>query len=228
MEPVIKNKKLYKELRKKHVTMLNPVTTYISSEAEFEPTITIHSGVKIIGRTKICSFSAIGVNSIIRNSKIGRGVLIKENCVIENSIIENLCEIGPFAHLRPGTIIKNGAVIGKPEIKNSVIGKNTKILHFAYIGDAKIGENVTIGAGTVTCNYDGEKKHKTIIEDNVFVGSGVELVAPVKIGKNAYIAAGSTITKDVPPETLAIARARQIDKINWVKDKKDYKKGSNK
>ena len=189
------DKKLYKELRKKHVLILNPATAHISPEAEFEPSVTIHSGVQIIGKTKIGSFSVIGANSVIKNSVIGKATLIKENCVIKNSTIENLCEIGPFAHLRSGTIIKNKAKIGNfVEIKNSVIGEETKVMHHAYIG---------------------EEKHKTIIEDNVFIGTHNSLVAPVKIGKGAYTAAGSVITEDVPPNSLAIARSRQVNKLNW-------------
>lgn len=220
------DKKLYKELRKKDVLILDPATTYISSRAKLEEKITIHSGAQIIGKTKIGAWSVIGANSIIRNSEIGRDVAIKENCIIENSTIENLCKIGPFALLRPGSDIKGGAKIGRAEIKNSIVGKNTKIPHFAYIGDAEIGKNVNIGAGTVTCNYDGEKKHKTVIEDNVFVGSNVTLIAPVTIGKNAYIAGGSTIARNALPYTLAIGRAHQINKLDWVKKKNKTKNGS--
>lgn len=127
------------------------------------------------------------------------------------------CKIGPFARIREEVILGDGVRIGNPEIKNSIIGKNAKIPHFAYIGDAEIGENVNIGAGTVTCNYDGKRKHKTIIEDGAFIGSNTTLIAPVKIGKNAYVAGGSTITEDVPPYALAIGRARQINKEQWVK-----------
>lgn len=127
------------------------------------------------------------------------------------------CKIGPFAHIREGVILKDNAKIGNAEIKNSIVGKNTKIPHFAYVGDAEIGDNVNIGAGTVICNYDGKKKHKTIIEDGAFIGSNTTLVAPVKIGKNAYVAGGSIINKDVPDYALAIGRARQINKEQWVK-----------
>ncbi len=211
------DKKLYKELREKNVLILNSVTTYISPEAKIEEKVTIHSGAQIMGKTSIGTSSVIGANSVIRNSEIGKGVQIKENCVIENSIIENRCKIGPFAHLRPGAILKDDVRIGNAEIKNSIVGKNTKIPHFAYIGDAKIGKNVNIGAGTVTCNYDGEEKHKTIIEDNVFVGSNVTLIPPITIGKNTYIGAGSTITRSILPYTLAIGRAWQTNKLDWVK-----------
>lgn len=210
-------KKFYKELREKNVLIFNPATVYISPEAEIEEKVTIHSGAQIIGKTRIGTLSVIGANSVIRNSEIGNVVLIKENCVIENSIIESRCKIGPLAHLRPGTILKDNVRIGSTEIKNSIVDKNTKIPHFGYIGDAEIGKNVNIGAGTVTCNYDGEKKHKTIIEDGVFVGSNVTIIPPITIGKNAYIAGGSTITRNILPYTLVIGRAWQTDKLDWVK-----------
>jgi bifunctional UDP-N-acetylglucosamine pyrophosphorylase/glucosamine-1-phosphate N-acetyltransferase len=127
------------------------------------------------------------------------------------------CKIGPFAHIREDVVLGDNVKIGNfVEIKNSIIGENTKIMHLSYIGDAKIGKNVNIGSGTITCNYDGKKKHKTIIEDNAFNGTNNSLVAPVKIGQGAYTAAGSVITKDVPPYALAIGRARQINKLNWV------------
>ncbi len=214
-------KKFYKELREKNVLILNPITVYISQEAEIGEKVTIHSGAQIIGKTRIGTLSVVGANSVIKNSEIGNVVLIKENCVIENSIIESRCKIGPFARLRPGTILKDNVHIGNAEIKNSIVDENTKIPHFAYIGNAEIGKNVNIGAGTVTCNYDGEKKHKTIIEDNVFVGSNVTLIPPITIGKNAYIAGGSTITRSILPYTLAIGRAWQTDKLDWVKKKKN-------
>jgi bifunctional UDP-N-acetylglucosamine pyrophosphorylase/glucosamine-1-phosphate N-acetyltransferase len=125
--------------------------------------------------------------------------------------MEDRVEVGPFAHLRPKNLLREGSKIGNfVEVKKSVIGKGTKANHLSYIGDATVGEKVNIGAGTITCNYDGHKKHPTIIEDEVFVGSNTELVAPIKIGRGAIIGAGSTITKDVPPETLAISRAKQM------------------
>lgn len=221
MKSLKEDKKLLKKLKKNGVYIINPNNIYISLTAKIGPYTTIYPGAHILGKTKIGAYSVIGYNSIIKNSIIGERALIKENCVIEDSIIENLCEIGPFAHLRPKTIIKSGAKIGNfVELKKSTIGKNSKAMHLSYIGDAEIEKNVNIGAGTITCNYDGEKKHKTTIEDNVFIGSGTELVAPVKIGKNAYVGAGSTITKDVPPHALAIARGRQVNKDQWVKVQK--------
>jgi bifunctional UDP-N-acetylglucosamine pyrophosphorylase/glucosamine-1-phosphate N-acetyltransferase len=137
-------------------------------------------------------------------------VTIKTSSVISESVIGDRVEVGPFAHLCPLTVLREGSKIGNfVEVKKSVIGKGTKANHLSYIGDAILGEKVNVGAGTITCNYDGHKKHQTIIEDEVFVGSNTELVAPVKIGRGAIIGAGSTITKEVPPETLAISRAKQ-------------------
>lgn len=228
MEPIIKNKKLYKELRKKHVQILDPEHTYISAEAKIGPTVIIYPNVKIIGEAKIDSFSVIEEYSVIKESEIGKAAKIGSNCRIRNSIIEGLCEIGdnceigPWAHLRPKSILGQNVSIGNfVEIKNSTINNNTKINHHAYIGNAEIGKNVNIGAGTITCNYDGKKKNKTIIDDNAFIGTNNSLVAPVKIGKNAYTAAGSVITKDVPDYALAIGRTKQINKEQWVKLKKD-------
>ena len=136
------------------------------------------------------------------------------------------CKIGPFTHIRWGVVLGNNVSIGNfVEIKNSKIGDNAKINHLSYIGDAEIGQSVNIGAGTITCNFDGKKKNKTIIEDNAFIGTNNSLIAPIKIGKNAYTAAGSVLTKDVPPFALAIARTRQVNKLNWVKNKNQSKNG---
>jgi len=143
---------------------------------------------------------------------VGNFVTIKASSVISESVIEDRVEVGPFAHLRPQTILREGSRIGNfVEVKKSVIGTGTKANHLSYIGDATLGKKVNVGAGTITCNYDGHKKHPTIIEDGVFVGSNTELVAPIKIGRNAVIGAGSTITKEVPPETLALSRAKQVN-----------------
>ena len=141
-----------------------------------------------------------------------------------NTKIGKNCKIGPFAHIRHGVTLGNNVKIGNfVEIKNSIIGQGTKINHLSYIGDAQIGENVNIGAGTITCNYDGKRKNKTVIEDNAFIGTNNSLVAPVKIGKGAYTAAGSVITKDVPDYALAIGRAEQINKLNWALSTKQSK-----
>ncbi|KJU83841.1 UDP-N-acetylglucosamine pyrophosphorylase [Candidatus Magnetobacterium bavaricum] len=140
--------------------------------------------------------------------------------MVENSKIETLATIGPFAHLRPGSVVGSKAKIGNfVEIKNSTVGANTKVSHLSYIGDSQLGKDVNIGAGTITCNYDGKKKYRTVIKDNVFVGSGTEIVAPVTVGENAFIGAGSTITVDVPDDALAIARGKQRNIHQWVNKK---------
>ena len=145
-----------------------------------------------------------------RTASIGDGAIIKDSTLIEGSVVKNRASVGPFAHIRPGSEIGTGARIGNfVEVKKSVIGSGTKASHLTYLGDAKIGKDVNIGAGTITCNYDGYKKHITVIEDNVFIGSDSQLIAPVKIGKGAYIGAGSTITKDVPSNALALSRVEQ-------------------
>jgi bifunctional UDP-N-acetylglucosamine pyrophosphorylase/glucosamine-1-phosphate N-acetyltransferase len=157
-----------------------------------------------------------------RRVTIGRDTTIYPHTIIEGecSIGED-CHIGPFARIRPGTVIEDGARIGNfVEIKKSTIGKGSKVNHLTYLGDATLGAGVNIGAGTITCNYDGEKKHPTIIEDGVFVGSGSQLVAPVRLGKYSFVGAGSTITQDVPPYSLALSRAREVQKPDWVKQRK--------
>jgi bifunctional UDP-N-acetylglucosamine pyrophosphorylase/glucosamine-1-phosphate N-acetyltransferase len=142
---------------------------------------------------------------------VGNFVTIRSSSVIAASIIEDRVEVGPFAHLRPQTLLREESRIGNfVEVKNSVIGKGTKANHLSYLGDATIGQRVNVGAGTITCNYDGHKKHSTFIEDGVFVGSNTELVAPITIGRHAVIGAGSTITKEVPPDCLAVSRAKQV------------------
>ncbi len=155
-------------------------------------------------------------------TEIGKGTKIKPFVYISGEVrVGKNCEIGSFSRIREGTRLKDNVHIGHfVEIKNSIIQKNTRVGHQAYIGDAELGKNVNIGAGVVTCNYDGIKYNKTIIGDNAFVGSNNSLVAPIKIGKNAYTAAGSVITEDVPDYALAIGRARQVNKLMWVKKRK--------
>jgi len=141
--------------------------------------------------------------------------------VVTDSILEENVRIGPYTHLRNGAVVKKGAKMGNfVEMKKSVLGEGSKSMHLTYIGDAEIGEKVNIGAGTITCNFDGVKKNKTVIEDGVFIGSGVELVAPVVIRKNSYVGAGSTITHEVPEDSLAVARGKQRNMPGWVKRKK--------
>jgi bifunctional UDP-N-acetylglucosamine pyrophosphorylase/glucosamine-1-phosphate N-acetyltransferase len=156
---------------------------------------------------------------------IGDSVLIRPGCVLDEARVMKGAEIGPYSRLRPGSEIGEGAHVGNfVETKKTRLGKGSKANHLSYLGDAEIGEGVNIGAGTITCNYDGERKHATIIEDGVFIGSDSTLVAPVKIAKGAYVGAASCITDDVPPDSLAIGRARQIVKEGWIKARRASKK----
>jgi len=220
----IMRKRINENLMLQGVTMIDPENTYIESDVKVGMDTTIYPGVFIEGKTTIGKNCIIHSNVRIVNSVIGDGVTIKDSSVIEDSVIKDNVTIGPFAHLRPGSVISENVKIGNfVEIKKSIIGEGTKAMHLSYIGDAEVGRNVNIGAGTITCNYDGFKKHKTIIEDHVFIGSDTQLVAPVKVSKGAYIGAGSTITKDVPPECLAITRTPQRHIPDWVKKRKRRK-----
>ncbi|KUK14473.1 MAG: bifunctional UDP-N-acetylglucosamine diphosphorylase/glucosamine-1-phosphate N-acetyltransferase GlmU [Synergistetes bacterium] len=205
----------------KGVTIIDPQMTYISPDAEIGKDTVIYPMVFIEGRSVIGEGCIIGPNVRIVNSFIGNNVVIRENVVIEGSRIGDGCEVGPFAYLRPETILDESAYVGKfVEVKKSFIGKGSKVPHLSYIGDATIGERVNVGAGTITCNYDGVKKNPTFIEDDVFIGSDTMLVAPVRIGRGAFTGAGSVITKDVPPESLAIARAKQVNIEGWAKKRR--------
>lgn len=203
------------------VSIINPENCYIQEEVRIGMDTIIYPGVILEGSTEIGTDCIIYSNVRIKDSKIGNKVMIYDFSIIEGSVIEDNVSIGPFARIRPETLISEGARIGNfVELKKTKFGRGSKANHLSYLGDAEIGEYTNIGAGTITCNYDGIKKHVTIIEDEVFVGSDTQFIAPVKIGKGAYIAAGSTITKDVPPYSLGIARGRQQNKLDWVKKRK--------
>jgi bifunctional UDP-N-acetylglucosamine pyrophosphorylase/glucosamine-1-phosphate N-acetyltransferase len=163
----------------------------------------------------------IGANSVIKRTEIGDDVVIHPNCVIEDAVIGANSIVGPFARIRPGTRLDDRVHVGNfVEIKNSELAVGSKVNHLSYIGDSSIGRDVNVGAGVITCNYDGANKYRTIIEDGVFVGSDCQLIAPVSIGKGATVGAGSTITGDVPPDTLALARARQQHVSHWRRPRK--------
>ena len=182
---------------------------YIDINAVFEGNVTLGSNV------------TIGPNCQIIDSDIGDGVEIKANTIIEQSEVANHSVVGPFARLRPGTVLAESAKVGNfVETKNTQIGKGSKINHLSYVGDAELGEGVNVGAGTITCNYDGVNKHKTVMGDNSFIGSNSSLVAPVKIGKNATVGAGSTINKDVPDDQLGLTRASQRAISDWQRPTK--------
>lgn len=206
---ILRGRKI-EELMASGVTIIDPYTTYIDGDVVIEQDTIVKPNTFIEGRVTIGSDCVIGPNTVIADSKIANNVTIRYSYV-DGAEIGNNVKIGPFAHIRPNTVLKENVKVGNfSEIKKSVIDKNSKVNHLSYIGDATIGKNVNVGAGTITCNYDGKNKHQTILEDDVFVGSNVNLVAPVKIEKGVIIGAGSTITKNVESCKLAIARAKQI------------------
>ncbi len=212
-------KRILDRLMLNGVTIIDPLTTTIDQEVEIGQDTIIYPFTIIEGKSRVGKDCIIGPAVQIRDSKIAGKVEIK-NSSIQNSIIESEARIGPYAHLRPESRIGKRAKIGNfVEIKKSTIGTESKVSHMSYIGDATLGEDINIGAGTITCNYDGFKKYPTFIEDKVFVGSNTNFVAPVKIGKGAIIGAGSTITEDVPPYALAIARGKQRNIKAWAKKK---------
>ena len=202
------------------VRMLSPETVWISPDAELSRGVVIMPNVQIWGKSVIKENSYIGSGSILHDAIIGESCELVANVVIENSELKNFVKAGPFVYIRDNALLEDHAFAGKfVEIKNSHIGVNSKVPHLSYMGDATLGHDVNIGAGTITCNYDGEKKNKTIIGDNCFVGSDTMFVAPAQVGDNAVTAAGSVITKPVPEDALAVGRARQVNIDGWVKRK---------
>ena len=198
------------------VTIINPESTHISTDAVIGSDTVLKPGTVIEGKTVIGSDCVIGPNSQIVNSTIGDNTTVNSS-VITDSTVGSATAIGPFAHLRPASNLGDHVKIGNfVEVKKSVLGDNTKVSHLSYIGDAEIGQNVNIGCGSITVNYDGVNKYKTTIEDDVFVGCNSNLVAPVTLGAGSFVAAGSTVTKDVPGDALAIARSRQENKLEYV------------
>jgi len=211
----------YQQLMAGGVTIFYPQTCIIDSDVEISADTTIEPFVQILGATRIGSDCRVRSYSVISNSMVGDGVLVRPGCVIDGARIDKAAVIGPYTHLRPGSEIGEGAHVGNfVETKNIRLGKGSKANHLTYLGDAEIGEGVNVGAGTITCNYDGVNKHKTVIEDGVFIGSDATLVAPVRIGKGAYVGAGSCLTDDVPADSLALGRARQVVKQGWAKSKR--------
>ena len=206
------------ELMDKGVTILDPSRIDIRGQLKCGQDVTIDVGCIFEGDVNLGNNVHIKPYSFIKNSDINESSTIEAFSHIDSSKVGSSCRVGPYARLRPGTVLENEVHIGNyVEIKNSLVDQGTKINHLSYIGDSEIGKNVNIGAGTITCNYDGVDKHKTIIEDDVFVGSNTEIVAPLKVGKGATIGAGSTITKDVPKNDLTLSRAQQKTISGWAK-----------
>jgi bifunctional UDP-N-acetylglucosamine pyrophosphorylase/glucosamine-1-phosphate N-acetyltransferase len=198
------------------VTLTDPQRIDVRGVLSCGRDVVIDANVIFEGEVRIGDGARIGPFTVIRDTSIGPGTVIHPHCVIEQGQIGARCEIGPYARMRPGVELAEGAKLGNfVEVKKSVVGRGSKVNHLTYIGDTTIGERVNVGAGTITCNYDGANKHRTIIGDGAFIGSGVELVAPVQVGAGATIGAGSTITRDVPPNQLALERGRQLVVPGW-------------
>jgi bifunctional UDP-N-acetylglucosamine pyrophosphorylase / glucosamine-1-phosphate N-acetyltransferase len=209
------------ELMASGVTIVDPATTFIGPDVKVAPDTVIHPGVYLEGRTSIGRRCIIHSGVRIVDSTIGDDVVINNFCVITESHVARGAKLGPFAHVRPQSEVGEEVHIGNfVELKKTTIGRGSKANHLSYLGDASIGSNVNVGAGTITCNYDGKTKHQTVIEDGAFIGSDTQLIAPVRIGRDAYVAAGSSITDDVPAESLAIARSKQTNKEGWAERKR--------
>jgi bifunctional UDP-N-acetylglucosamine pyrophosphorylase / glucosamine-1-phosphate N-acetyltransferase len=209
------------ELMSAGVTLVDPATAYIEPGVMVGSDTVIHPNVYLEGRTVIGRGCEIHAGTRIVDSTIGDHVLIRNYCVIAESSVAANAVLGPFAHLRPASQVLDGAHIGNfVELKKTTLGRGSKASHLTYLGDATIGDNVNIGAGTITCNFDGKTKNPTVIEDGAFIGSDSALVAPVTVGKRAYVAAGSTITESVPADALGIARSRQVNKDGWAQKRK--------
>jgi bifunctional UDP-N-acetylglucosamine pyrophosphorylase/glucosamine-1-phosphate N-acetyltransferase len=218
---IVRQKK-NEELMAAGVTIVDPATTYIDPDVEVGRDTVIHPGVVLEGQTRVGAACEIQAYVRVVDSEIADRVTINSFCLIAGARVADGAAIGPFAHLRQDTELGQGAKVGNfVELKKTVLGPGSKANHLSYLGDATIGTNVNIGAGTITCNYDGRKKHPTVIEDGAFIGSDTQLIAPVRIGKGAYVGAGSSITTDVPDGALGIARGRQSNVEGWAARKKE-------
>lgn len=203
------------------VTIFRPDTCVIDAEVEVASDTVIEPFVQLLGKTVVGSECRIRSYSVLQDTVLGNRVLVRNGCIMDNARVADEARIGPYAHLRPGSDVGPEAHLGNfVETKNAKLGKGSKANHLSYLGDAVIGEGVNIGAGAITCNYDGVKKHTTVIEDGVFVGSDSTLVAPVILAQGAYVAAGSCITQNVPADALAIGRSLQVTKTGWAAAKR--------
>jgi bifunctional UDP-N-acetylglucosamine pyrophosphorylase/glucosamine-1-phosphate N-acetyltransferase len=217
---VLRERKI-KSLTEEGVTIYDPPSTWIDLEVKIGADTIVHPSVILEGKTQVGKQCQLYPFVHIVDSRVGNGVKILSSTMIERSTIRDEAQVGPFTHLLPKGEVEEGAGVGNfVEMKNTFFGKHSKAGHLTYLGDCRVGGKVNVGAGTITCNYDGRRKHKTLIDEGAFIGSGVELVAPVKIGKGAYVGAGSTISKDVSPESLAVERGKQIEKPGWAKKKR--------
>ena len=215
----VMRRRINRKLMDSGVTMIDPATTYISSQSIVGQDTILYPGVILEGETAIGRDCTIGANSRLVNAKIGNSVSIQHATILDSDVDDDT-NVGPYAYIRPGSHIGKHCKVGDfVEVKNSTMADGAKAAHLTYIGDGDVGENVNLGCGTVFVNYDGKKKYRTVIEKGAFVGCNTNLIAPVTVKEGAYIAAGSTITDDVPEESLAIARARQVNKVGYLKNK---------
>jgi bifunctional UDP-N-acetylglucosamine pyrophosphorylase / glucosamine-1-phosphate N-acetyltransferase len=222
---ILRDRKV-RELMLAGVTLEKPETLTIDRRAEIGQDTVIEPFARILGRTKIGADCFVGACSIVDSSELEDGASVLPFTLVEDSHLEKGSSVGPYAHLRLGARIAEGAHVGNfVELKKTVLGAGSKAMHLAYLGDSEIGEKTNIGAGTITCNYDGRSKHKTKIGDGAFVGSNSTLVAPVEVGDGSYIAAGSVVTQGVPADALAIGRSRQVNKTGWAKTRREKAKG---
>jgi bifunctional UDP-N-acetylglucosamine pyrophosphorylase/glucosamine-1-phosphate N-acetyltransferase len=213
--------RLRMEVARRHmaagVSFVHPEATYVDAGVEIGEDTTIHPGVVLRGRTRIGANATIEAGCVLTDAVVADNVRILPYTVIAESEVGEGARVGPFSQLRPGTALGPDTHVGNfVELKKATLGRGSKANHLAYLGDATIGAGVNVGAGTITCNYDGVRKHQTVIEDGAFIGSDSQLVAPVTVGREAYVASGTTVTDDVPPGALAIARVRQVNKEGWV------------
>ena len=221
------------QVRKADALMVAGATLFDPQRVDVRGDVTVGKDVSIdinavfIGTVHLSDGVSIEANCVIKDSSIGANTTVKPNSVIQDADIGGACDIGPFARIRPGTVLKDGAKIGNfVEIKKSTVGEGSKVSHLSYIGDTEMGSNVNIGAGTITCNYDGINKFKTAIGNDVFVGSDTQLIAPVTISEGSTIGAGSTISKDTPEHTLTLSRSEQVSVAHWKRPTKLTNKGS--
>src|SRR6266850_2156 len=214
---VVQRRRIPDRLMEAGVTIIDPASTYIEDTVPIGPDTTIQPQVVIEGQSVIGGECTIGTGCHVSSTRLGDRVELKPYCVLTDSVVDDAAILGPFCHLRPLSHVGPGARIGNfVELKKSKIGRGSKVPHLSYVGDTTIGTQVNVGAGTITCNYDGVAKHETKIGDRAFIGTNTSLVAPITIGEGAYIGAGSTVTKDVPPGALAVGRAHQVIKEGWA------------
>jgi bifunctional UDP-N-acetylglucosamine pyrophosphorylase / glucosamine-1-phosphate N-acetyltransferase len=208
------------QLESRGVVLLDPATTWVDLDVRIGRGTVLYPSAVIEGQTRIGASCRIYPFVHMVDVRLGDRVKVLSSTVLERSRVEDDAQVGPFTHFRPNTVLRSKAKVGNfVEMKNTVFGERSKAGHLSYLGDAVVGEGVNIGAGTITCNYDGVKKSQTVIEEGAFIGSGSELVAPVRIGRRSYVGAGSVITRDVSPEALAVARGRQVERPGWVRRK---------